>query len=163
MPKRVSLLALLVVTFALVVVAQTKVPCYSGATSPSCTPAERSAKAKTLANAKTAAVIIEAKQGVACGDGSDGCVANDRDAVSVVQRAVEVSELWQKLAKEEPTRADILLHFKTRDRQYLQLCVYDADSNDLLWCEDRNPSISLDNDAFREIVHFLSTRRESQK
>jgi hypothetical protein len=136
-----------------------KVPCYSGDHFPSCTEAERSAKAKALARAKTAAVIIEATQGIACGDGSDGCIRPDSSAIAIIQREVEESGIWQNLTKAEPKRADILLKFNTKDRMALQLCVYDADSNDLLWCDYRNPSIAIDNDSAREIVHFLEARR----
>jgi hypothetical protein len=143
--------------------AQTKVPCYSGEKHPSCTPAERVAKARMLAKAKTAAVIIEATQGIACGDGSDGCFRTDSEAVSTIKRAVEESGLWQNLTQAEPKKADILLDFKTRDRGSLELCAYDADSDNLLWCEVRYPSIALDNDSSRELVHFLSALRASQK
>jgi hypothetical protein len=163
MLKQALSLALLGVQFVLVVGAQTKVPCYSGETSPACTPAERFAKTKMLAKAKTAAVIIAAIQGIACGDGSDGCIRTDSEAVSIVKRAVEESELWQNLTQAEPKKADILLNFKTRDRSSLQLCAYDADSNNLLWCELRSPSIALDNDSSRELDHFLSALRASQK
>ena len=157
------MLGCLVVKFALVAGAQTKVPCYSGDRYPSCTPAERLSKAKVLARAKTAAVLISATEGIACGDGSDGCIRPDRDAVSVIQRALEESELWQNLTKAEPKKADILLQFKTSDRRSLQLCAYDADSNDLLWCDFRSPSIALDNDSSREIAHFVEARRVRQK
>jgi hypothetical protein len=163
MLKRALSLGLLAAQFVSVVGAQAKVPCYSGDKYPSCTPAERLAKAKMLANAKTAVVIIAATQGIACGDGSDGCFRTDGDAISIVQRAVEESELSHNLTKAEPKKADILLNFTTRDRRSLQLCAYDADSNNLLWCEDRSPSISLDNDSSREIDHFLRARRASQK
>src|ERR1039457_7238636 len=169
MLKRALSLGLLAAQFVSVVGAQAKVPCYSGDKYPSCTPAERLAKAKTLANAKTAVVIIAATQGIACDDGSDGsfrtdgCRRTDGDAISIVKRAVEESELWHNLTKAEPKKADILLNFTTRDRRSLQLCAYDADSNNLLWCEDRSPSISLDNDSSREIDHFLRARRASQK
>ena len=41
-----------------------KVPCYSGEVGdPSCTPQQRSAKAKALAKARTAAVVIRATRG----------------------------------------------------------------------------------------------------
>lgn len=163
MRKRALLIGWFAATFVLVVGAQTrKVPCYDGDKYPSCTPAARLAKAKILAKAKTAAIIIEATRGVACGDGSDGCFRPDRDAISIIQQAVEESELWQSLTKAEPKKADILLNFKTRDRQSLQLCAYDADSNDLLWCDLRSPSIALDNDSSRELARFLSARA-SQK
>lgn len=109
-------------------------------------------------------MVIDATQGISCGDGSEGtCIRADREAVSIIQRAVDASELWQSFTKAEPTKADILLTFKTRDRQSLQLCAYDADSNALLYCEYRTPSIALDNDSAREIAHFLSARRGSQK
>jgi hypothetical protein len=159
MPKQALLLVLLVVMFAFGMGAQTKVPCYSGDKNPSCTPAEQLAKAKLLAKAKTAAVIIEATQGIACGDGSDGCFRTDDAAISIVQRAVGESELWQDLTMVEPPKADVLLKFSTKDGRSLGLCAYDADSNDLLWCENRYPSIALDNDSSREIAHFLKARR----
>jgi hypothetical protein len=153
----------LLVMFAFIAEAQTKkVPCYSGDSYPSCTPAQRLAKANALAKAKTAAVIIEATQGIACGDGSDGCIRTDSGAITTIQHEVEESELWQKLTKAETKKADILLKFHTKDRASLQLCAYDADSNDLLWCDYRNPSIALDNDSSREIVHFLDALRASK-
>ncbi|MBI1956064.1 MAG: hypothetical protein HYS38_06680 [Acidobacteria bacterium] len=156
--------ATMIVRFVLVADAQTqKVPCYSGASDPSCTPAQRSAKAKALAKAKTAAVIIEATKGISCGDGSGACITTDSGGITIIQQEVEASELWKNLTKAEAKKADILLKFNTSDRESLQLCAYDADSNDLLWCDYRNPSIALDNDSSREIVHFLDAWRASQK
>ena len=164
MTKHTVFVGLLVVKLVLVAGAQTnKVPCYSGASFPACTPAQRLTKAKILAKAKTAAVIVEATQGIACGDGSDGCIRTDSVAITTIVREVEESQLWQNLTKEETKKADILLKFKIKDRASLELCVYDSDSNDLLWCDHRSPSIALDNDSAREIAHFLDARRSSQK
>ena len=118
---------------------------------------------RTLAKAKSAAIIIQATQGIACGDGSDGCIRTDHEAIAIIQREVEESQLWQQLVKADPKRADILLKFNTRDRASLQLCAYDADSNDLLWCDNRNPSIALDNDSYRELGHFLDALLASQQ
>jgi len=160
---RALLLTVLAIDFGLVLQGQMKVPCYSGDTYRSCTPAERAAKAKLLARAKSASVVIDATPGVACGDGSGTCIRVDSDAVAMIQRAVDASELWQSLTRADSTKADIILTFKTRDRESLQLCAYDADSNGLLYCEYRNPSIALDNDSSREIAHFLNARRDSQK
>jgi hypothetical protein len=144
--KRALSLALLSVQFVFVVGAQTKVPCYSGDKFPASTPAEQLSKAKMLGRAKSAAVIIKATQNIACGD-SDGCFRTDTEALSIVKRTIEESELWRSLTQAEPKKADILLNFTTRDRSSLQLCAYDADSNNLLWCELRSPSIALENDA----------------
>ena len=72
-------------------------PCYSGDKFPACTPAEQLFKAKMLGRAKTAAVIIKATQNIACGDGSDGCFRTDTEAVSIVKRTIEESELWGSL------------------------------------------------------------------
>jgi hypothetical protein len=163
MLKQALSLAFLAVQFAFAVDAQTRVPCYSGEKYPSCTPAERLAKGRMLGKAKTAAVIVAATEGIACGDGSDGCFRTDSEAASIVNRAVEESALWQNLTQAEPKKADILLNFTTRDRRSLQLCAYDADSNNLLWCEVRSPSIALDNDASRELDHFLGALRTSRK
>lgn len=164
MMKGTLFIGLLVVKFVLVADAQTKkVPCYSGVTYASCTPAQRLAKAKALAKGETAAVIIEATQGIACGDGSDGCIRTDSGAITIIQREVEESELWHNLAKAEAKKADILLKFHIKDRASLELCAYDADSNDLLWCDYRNPSIAVDNDSSREIVHFLDAWRAARK
>jgi hypothetical protein len=158
------ILAMTFAQFVFVVGAQTKVPCYSGQAFPSCTPSERLAKTKMLAKAKSAAVIIEANRTIACGDGSDGtCIAVDSAAVVIIQKEVENSDLWQNLTKAEAKKADLLLKFNTRNRTSLQLCAYDADSNDLLWCDYRNPSIALDNDSSREIAHILDALRASQK
>src|ERR1700692_4276752 len=100
MLKRALFLGLLVGTFLLIAEAQTnRVPCYPGDKYPSCTTSQRLAKAKVLARAKSAAVIVEATQGIACGDGSDGCIRPDRGAIAIIEREVEVSELWQDLAK----------------------------------------------------------------
>jgi hypothetical protein len=110
-------LFLLVANLVFAANAQTKkVPCYIGEYDPSCTPAQRSARAKALARAKTAAVIIEATQGIACGDGSDGCIRTDSEAVSIIRREVDESELWQNFAKADTKKADILLKFRTKDR-----------------------------------------------
>ncbi len=79
-------------------------------------------------------MVIEATQGVACGDGSDGCVRTDHGAVNVIEKEVGGSELWQTLTKVEAKRADILLNFHIRDRESLTPWVYDAESNDVLWC-----------------------------
>jgi hypothetical protein len=169
MGKRTLFLGLLVANVLSVAEAQTnkaqtsKVPCYSGDRYLSCTPAQRLAKAKALAMAKTAAVIIEAKQGIACGDGTDGCIRTDSQAIASIQREVEQSELWQNLTKADPKKADILLKFSTRDQTALQLCVYDADSNDILWCEFRDPLVSLESASSRELGHFIDAWRASQK
>lgn len=155
---------LLLATLALIATAQTKkVPCYSGDPYPSCTPLVRSAKASILAKAKTAAVIIEATRGISCGDGSDGCFQPDSGAVSMIQNEVNESELWQNVEKVEAKKADILLKFQTSDRRSLTLCAYNADSNTVLWCEYRSPSIALDNDAARAIAHFLEAKRTARK
>jgi hypothetical protein len=168
MLKRAVFIGFLIVAVLLVGSAQTKpagrgqtraVPCYSGDRFPSCTSAERATKARSLAKAKTAAVIIEATQTISCGDGSDGCFRKDSDAVATIQRQVQESQLWQELAQVEAPIADILLKFDTKNRASLQLCAYEADSNDLLWCGYRNPSIALDNDAAREIAQFLEARQ----
>ena len=136
-----------------------KVPCYSGDTYPSCTPAQQSARAQALAKAKTAAVIIEATQTIACGDGSDGCFRTDGSAVAIIEREINDSGLWDNLTKVEAKRADILLKFNARNRMSLGLAIYDADSNNLLWQDTRSPSIALDNDAAKEIGHFLAARK----
>jgi len=159
------ILGMVLLEFVFVAGAQTKaVPCYSGQTFPSCTQLERLAKAKMLAKAKTAAITIKATQTIACGDGSDGnCLRTDSEAETVIKRAVDESELWQNLTRSEPKKADVVLSFTTRNRSSLELCAYDADTYNLLWCETRSPSIALDNDAFRELAHFLDALRASQK
>jgi hypothetical protein len=160
MMQRTVLTAGLVVTFVLLSNAQTKmVPCYSGATIASCTPAQRSAKAKALAEARTAVMVIKATRTISCGDGSeDPCIANDGGATSIIQQEAEASELWRDLTKVEAKKADLLLNFNTKNREWLELCVFDGDSADLLWCETRRV-IALDNDASREIAHFLKARQ----
>ena len=71
---RTLLVGLLALAFALTASAQTKkVPCYAGDQYPSCSPARALSNRRALEKAKTAAIIIEATQGIACGDGSDGC------------------------------------------------------------------------------------------
>jgi hypothetical protein len=50
-------------------------------------------------------------EGIACGDGSDGCITTDSETISIVKRAIEESELWHKLTEAEPKKADILLNF----------------------------------------------------
>jgi len=137
--------------------AKGRAPCYFGDLYPSCTLAERSAWAQALARAKTAAVIIEATQTIACGDGSDGCFRTDGGAVTIIQREIEESGLWENLTKVEAKKANILLKFNTTNRAALTLSVYDADSNALLWRDIRSPSIALDNDSAKEINHFLVT------
>jgi hypothetical protein len=164
MRKSTLFLGLLLLKFGFVGEAQMnqKVSCYSGEKYPSCTSAQRLSKANGLARATTAAVIIEARQGIACGDGSDGCYRTDTDAIAIIGREVKESELWQNLTNADPKTADVLLKFSTRDRASLQLCCYSADSNDLLWCESRSPSIALDNDSFRLLSHFLEVWRASK-
>jgi hypothetical protein len=135
------------------------VPCYSGSTYPACTPAQRSAKAKALGQAATAGMVIKATRTISCGDGSeDPCVANDAGATSIIEKEADASELWRSLTKVEAKKADLLLEFKTTNRESLELCVFDGDSADLLWCETRTV-VALDNDASREIVHFLKARQ----
>jgi hypothetical protein len=164
MTKRTMFIGLLVVTFVLIADAQTKKePCWSGDSYPSCSTLQRLAKGNTLRNAKTAAVIIEATETIACGDGSDGCFRTDGGAIATIRREVEESRLWDNLTEAEAKKADILLKFVTKNRALLQLCAYEAASNDLLWCDYRSPSIALDNDASREIVRFLGAWRSSQK
>jgi hypothetical protein len=137
-----------------------KVPCYVGDPYPSCTPSERLAKADILARARTAAIIIDVTQGIACGDGSDGCFRTDDRAVAIIESEAEESDLWQNFIKTEPKKADVLLQFRMRDRQSLTLCVYNAATNNVLWCDYRSPSIALDNDAARSITHLLEARRK---
>src|SRR4051812_47083177 len=85
-------------TYSQLAHAQTKkVPCYSGDSLLSYTSAQELADAKALAQAKTAAIIIEATQSIPCGDGSDGCFRPDYDAVAIIQKEVERSELWENL------------------------------------------------------------------
>jgi hypothetical protein len=99
--------------------AQTKMmPCYSGDTTPSCTPAQRSAKAKALAEARTAGMNIKATRTISCGDGSeDPCLTNDVGATSIIEVEAENSELWHNLTKVEPKKADLLLNFSTKNRE----------------------------------------------
>jgi hypothetical protein len=54
--------------------------------------------------------------------------------------------------KVEIKRADIILKFSTENRASLELCIYDADSNDFLWRDYRSPSIVLHNDAARALL-----------
>jgi hypothetical protein len=147
--------------------AQTKksavVPCFDGDQYPSCTPERALSKRRALARATSAAVVIEATQGIACGDGSDGCIRTDNGAVATIQKEVTESTLWHELTNVEAKKADILLKFNTKDRSSLQLCVYDADTNDLLWCDFRSPSIALDNDSSRVIAHFIVALKSSQR
>jgi len=141
-----------------------KVPCYSGEVgTPSCTPQQRAAKAKVLATARTAAVLIDANQSIACGDGSDGCFRKDQGAITIIEKEIGDSELWQTMTKVDAKRADILLRFATSiDRESLSLYVFDAASNDILW-SDRRSIVALDNDVAREIAHFLQAKQGSVK
>jgi|SRR5215469_1899573 len=123
-----GLLSTALLMFLAAGVSQTKkVPCYAGSPYGACTPTERETKARLLAQARTAAVLVEATQTISCGDGSEGCFRKDATAAAIIEHEVD-------------------------------LCAYDSESNDLLWCEYRNPSIALDNDASREIKHFMSAR-----
>lgn len=134
------------------------VPCYEGDSYRTCTTAERSAKARVLANARTAAVIIEAKRTISCGDGSpDSCIATDGNAERIIGSEVMSSALWRNFDKAEARDADILLKFSTRNQDMLQLCAYGAESNEILWCESRI-IVALDNDAARLLVHLLEWR-----
>jgi hypothetical protein len=167
MVKCTLLVGLVALSCAWAVHAQTKktgvVPCFDGDPYPNCTPARALSNRRALANATSAAVIVDARQGIACGDGSDGCIRTDSGAVATIQKEVAESTLWHELTNVEAKKADILLKFQTKDRSSLQLCVYDADTNDLLWCDYRNPSVALDNDSSREIAHFIGALKASQK
>lgn len=151
----------LITAFASIGDAQTKNEnCYFSYSRTNCTPAQRSAKMNVIAHARTAAVTIKATRSVSCGDGSpDSCIAADSSAISIIQKEVDASELWQDLTKVEAKKADLLLQFKTSNRDSLDLCVFDGESNDLLWCDARSPVVALDNDVFREITHFLHVRQ----
>jgi hypothetical protein len=118
-------------------------------------------KARILVQAKTSAVIIEATKTIPCGDGSEGCFITDTGAVDIIRRQIDKSMLWQDLPEVSATRADILLKFTTRNRDWLQLCAYGPESNEELWCDYRSPVVALDNDASREIAHFLEPYRRA--
>jgi hypothetical protein len=146
MTERALFMGVLLVMFAPVAGAQAaKVPCWSGVKFASCTPEERLAKANALGRAKSATVIIKATRTISCGDGSEGpCIGGDGAAVTIIQREVDESELWQNLKNVNAKKADILLKFTSANRSSLELCAWDADSNDELWCESRSPSVALD-------------------
>jgi len=79
-----------------------------------------------------------------------------------MEEAANKSELWNHLTKADAAKADILVTFSVHNAERVYCVVYDANSNKILWTEDRTLVVA-DNDAARILVHFLKVWQSGQK
>lgn len=113
---------------------------------------------RTLVEATTAAVIVEATTAVPCGDDGDGtgdCLQRDWQAQNAVEE--QVSQLWTTFTQAATTKADIIIKITVRNHATLEFSVYDAATNRTLW-QDIRLVVALDNDTVREVIIFLNYR-----
>ena len=66
------------------------------------------------------------------------------------------------MTKVDAAKADILVTFSVHNAERVYCVVYDADSNKILWTEDR-ALVAADNDATRILAHFLKVWQSGQK
>ena len=107
--------------------------------------------------------MIEADRSISCGDGSEGtCIGKDYPSEKAIEEGANKSQLWNHLTKVDAAKADILVRSSVHNAERLSCIVYDADSNKILWAEDR-VLIARDNDAARILAHFLKVWQSGQK
>ena len=144
------------------VTAEKTQPCLDNP-SQQCSQTKYLAELHQIASARTAAVVIKADRSISCGDGSEGsCLGEDSNTALAMAGAVTKSDVWRYLTKVDPAKADILLKFSVHNAERVYCVVYDADSNKVLWVEDR-VLVAADNDVARILAHFLNVWQSGQR